>query len=61
MELFDLKANLNTVGTQLASVEKEIMNKAADPTIPIEDVKALKEKERILKSVWISLKTNMIL
>ncbi|MEC3849299.1 phage major capsid protein [Bacillus velezensis] len=49
MELFDLKANLNTVGTQLASVEKEIMNKAADPTIPIDDVKALKEKREDLK------------
>ncbi|HFE3928801.1 TPA: hypothetical protein ACF3MF_002922, partial [Enterococcus faecium] len=49
MELFDLKANLNTVGTQLASVEKEIMNKAADPNASIEDVRALKQKKDDLK------------
>ncbi|PJH94875.1 phage major capsid protein [Bacillus sp. SN1] len=49
MELFDLKANLNTVGTQLGSVEKEIMNKAADPNASIEDVRALKQKRDDLK------------
>ncbi|QAW54908.1 phage major capsid protein [Bacillus subtilis] len=49
MELFDLKAHLNTVGTQLAAVEKEIMDKAADPTISIDDLKALKGKREDLK------------
>jgi len=49
MELFDLKANLNTVGTQLASVEKEIMNKAADPNASIDEVRSLKQKRDDLK------------
>lgn len=49
MELFDLKANLNTVGTQLASVENEIMSKAADPNASIDEVRSLKQKRDDLK------------
>ncbi|WP_439846120.1 phage major capsid protein [Bacillus spizizenii] len=58
MELFDLKANLNTVGTQLASVDREIVAKAADPGAQMEDLKALQQKKQDLQARYDILKNQ---
>ncbi|AUS14868.1 phage major capsid protein [Bacillus siamensis] len=58
MELFDLKRNLSTVASQLKATETSITEKAADPNVPLEDVKALKEKRDDLKERYDLLKNQ---
>ncbi|MED4579021.1 phage major capsid protein [Bacillus atrophaeus] len=58
MELFDLKRNLSTVANQLKVTENSITEKAADPNVPLEDVKALKEKRDDLKERYDLLKNQ---
>lgn len=43
--LYEMKEKLATVGAQLQAVEADIVEKAANPAIPIEDIAAL-EKQR---------------
>lgn len=43
--LYEMKEKLATVGGQLHAIEAEIVDKAANPAIPIEDINAL-EKQR---------------
>lgn len=43
--LYEMKEKLATVGAQLQAIEAEIVEKAANPAIPIEDISAL-EKQR---------------
>ncbi len=47
--LFKLKENLATVGAELKAVSAELMEKAANPAIPIEDVTALETKQANLQ------------
>ncbi|KMM55442.1 ATPase [Bacillus glycinifermentans] len=58
MELFDLKANLNTVGSQLASIDQEIVNKAADPKASMEDLQSLKQRKSELQARYDILKNQ---
>ncbi|KIN56354.1 phage major capsid protein [Bacillus subtilis] len=58
MELFDLKANLQTIGAQLASVETDILNKAANPSVATDELKALQQKKQDLKERYDILKNQ---
>ncbi|MED3000678.1 phage major capsid protein [Bacillus velezensis] len=58
MELFDLKANLNTVGSQLTNIDQEIVNKAADPKASMDELKALKERKTELQARYDILKSQ---
>lgn len=58
MELFDLKANLNTVGSQLASIDQEIVNKVADPKASMEDLQSLKQRKSELQARYDILKNQ---
>src|SRR5690554_3302373 len=39
--LYELKTNLATVGAELQKIAGELMEKAANPSIPIEEIEAL--------------------
>ncbi|WP_409346755.1 phage major capsid protein [Paenibacillus sp. MBLB4367] len=54
--LYQLKMSLKTVGDQLASVETDIIAKAGDPSVPIEDVQQLKAKKTDLQERFAVLK-----
>ncbi|PRT35497.1 phage major capsid protein [Bacillus wiedmannii] len=58
MKLYELKANLKTVGDQLAQVESDIVAKAANPNVPIEDIKQLKNTKEDLKERFDLLKAQ---
>ena len=56
--LFKLKENLATVGAELQAVSAELMEKAANPAIPIEDVTALETKQANLQKRFDLIKTE---
>jgi len=54
--LYQLKMNLKTVGDQLAQTESDIVAKAGDPAVPIEEVQQLKAKKAELQERFNVLK-----
>ncbi|MFS1511748.1 phage major capsid protein [Chengkuizengella sp. SCS-71B] len=49
MTLYELKASIATVGSELKKIEGDISAKAANPTVPIEDIQSLKSQKKDLK------------
>lgn len=47
--LYEMKEKLATVGAQLQSIETELVDKAANPAIPMEEIKALEGKRDDIK------------
>lgn len=47
--LFELKQNLSTIGQQLQKVEKELSQKAIDPSATTEDIQTLQQSKKDLK------------
>ena len=47
--LYDLKAKLSTVGAALKQANEELMDKLANPDVPIEEIKNLKERKADLQ------------
>ncbi|NBI30741.1 phage major capsid protein [Chengkuizengella marina] len=56
MTLYELKASIATVGSELKKIEGDISAKAANPTVPIEDIQSLKNQKKDLKERFDLLK-----
>ncbi|MED0672041.1 phage major capsid protein [Aneurinibacillus aneurinilyticus] len=56
MNLYELKMSLKTVGDQLKETENNIVAKAGDPSVPIEEVQKLKNKKMELQERFNVLK-----
>ncbi|NBI30781.1 phage major capsid protein [Chengkuizengella marina] len=56
MTLYELKESLATVGSELKKIESDISAKAANPTIPIEEIQSLKSKKKDVKERFDLLK-----
>lgn len=48
--LYELKEKLATVGAELKNVSGELMDKAANPSVPIEDISAIQTKQANLQT-----------
>ena len=56
--LYEMKEKLATVGAQLQAIEAEIVEKAANPAIPIEDISALEKQRDDIQKRFDLLKTQ---
>lgn len=54
--LYDLKEKLATVGAQLKNVENELIDKLANPSVPTEEIRELKNKKNDLQERFNLLK-----
>ena len=56
--LYEMKEKLATVGAQLQAIEAEIVEKAANPAIPIEEISALEKQRDDIQKRFDLLKTQ---
>jgi HK97 family phage major capsid protein len=56
--LYELKTNLSTVGAELQKIASELMEKAANPSIPIEEIDALQNTKANLQKRYDLIKNE---
>lgn len=58
MTLYELKEKLATVGAELSKVSAQLMDKAANPSIPIEEISAIQVNQKNLQTRYDLLKAE---